>query len=409
VSIEDGVRSLVVAGVHPWPATDGYRQRLQAFITALATLGPVDVFCFDDPTRRSNPALESHRPPGVRVIAAERVARPMRTRMWMWATGGLPRSVTVDDANPMLDTFRTELREPYDVALMSHVSQWLNFGELTTAPLIVDIDNLEHLVLRGSATKTAPKSLRERVRRRLDLADSPRMERLERRCASAASAVTLCSELDVGRSGLPNAHVIPNGYARIQSPRRRPTPGDAPEMIFVGLLSYRPNADAVRWFAEEVVPLVRREIPGALFRIVGRGGSELRDLGDLDGVELVGWVENLQAELDRSDLSVAPIRFGGGTRLKVTEALANRLPLVSTTIGSEGIDVVHRRHCMLADSAVDLAVACVEVLRDETLRRTLVSEGEALWEREYRWEHIHHRIAELVDQVIRTPSGPANR
>jgi len=329
--------------------------------------------------------------------------------MWMWVSGELPRSVTVDNSQSLLEAFRAEVSEPYDVALISHVSQWLNFGELTTAPLIVDIDNLEHRVLRDSATQAVPRSLRERVRRRLDLADSLRMERVERRCAEAAIAVTLCSELDVGRSGLSNAHVIPNGYTRVQPPPLRPTPGDAPEMIFVGLLSYRPNADAVRWFAEEVVPLVRCEIPGALFRIVGRGGDAVRDLQDLDGVELVGWVEDLQAQLDRSDLAVVPIRFGGGTRLKATEALANRLPLVSTTIGSEGIDVVHRRHAMLADGAADLAAACVEVLRDETLRHTLVTEGEALWERLYRWEHIHQRIVELVDDVIQAADGPSAR
>lgn len=108
----------------------------------------------------------------------------------------------------------------------------------------------------------------------------------------------------------------------------------------VGLLSYGPNEDAARWFATTVLPEIRTIVPSVRFRVVGRGHETLREeLADLPGVEFVGAVEHLQGELDQADVAVVPVRFGGGTRLKVLEALANRLPVATTTVGCEGIDV----------------------------------------------------------------------
>ena len=137
----------------------------------------------------------------------------------------------------------------------------------------------------------------------------------------------VCSELDVERSGLANAVSIPNGAELGWEPvDHSPVPGTEPAMTMVGLMSYPPNIDAARLVRDEVLPLVRAEIPGATFRIVGRGGDSVSDLASIPGVVLVGPVESLESEMARSDLAVVPIRFGSGTRLKVVEALANGCP-----------------------------------------------------------------------------------
>jgi len=394
------VRSLVVAGVRPWPTTDGYRQRLSNFILALAKLGPVDVFCFDEPDSLG-PFDTAAVPAGVRLVVAPRATRSLWKRAWSWTTQKVPRSVTVDDPSRLRDIFVPQLAERYDVMLISHIGPWFALQGLVDAPTIVDIDNLDHAILRATAAERRSGSIPDRLRAQIDRIDAERMLQLEFRCAREVAAVVLCSELDVGRSGLPNAHAVPNGYTRHRPPPERRKPGASPRIIFVGLLSYPPNNDAARWFAEDAMPLVRREIPGATFRIVGRGGEALADLRTLPGVELAGEVDDVQAELDESDVSVVPIRFGAGTRLKVVEALANRLPLVCTTIGCEGIDVTDRHSAMLADSAQDLASACIEVIRNDALRARLVDQGERLWQRNYRWEDIHGTIGDLVDTVIR--------
>ncbi len=397
----DAIRSLIVVGGCPWPSIDGYRQRNANFIEALSKMGDVDVFCIEaDMSEAATKEALSMAPPGVRVVFAPWVGRTLVQRMRVWATTGLPRMATVTDPAPILDRLRTELRGPYDVTLIGNPSPWFDFKSLTTSPMIVDINDLSSMLLRAYAEQSHPRSVRERLRRRLDVIDARRMERLEHLCAAAADAVAVCSELDVRRSNLTNAVSIPNGYTRRRPIPPRAEPGSHPEIVFVGQLGYAPNADAARWFAEDIFPLVREQIPGAVFRIVGRNGDDLADLNLLAGVTLVGGVDDLDAELDRSDLAVVPLRFGAGTRLKVLEAMANRLPIVSTTLGSEGIDVRHREHAMLANSESEIAEACVEVLRSPSLSQSLARNGEALWEERYRWESIHERIAEMVRSVL---------
>jgi glycosyltransferase involved in cell wall biosynthesis len=129
------------------------------------------------------------------------------------------------------------------------------------------------------------------------------------------------------------------------------------------------------------------------------------DLASIPGVVLVGRVETLESEMARSDLAVVPIRFGGGTRLKVVEALANRLPVVTTTVGCEGIDVVDGHSALIADDAAGFAAACVRVLTEPELRAALVGEGRELFEAHYQWSQIRHRLAEVCRAVATRESA----
>jgi glycosyltransferase involved in cell wall biosynthesis len=196
--------------------------------------------------------------------------------------------------------------------------------------------------------------------------------------------------------------VVPNGA----EPHGEPVdhvraPGDGAVFVFVGLLSYPPNRDAVRWFATEVWASVRAELPTATFRVVGRGADGLQDVAAIPGVDLVGPVPEVGPELDRADVVVVPIRMGAGTRLKVVEAIANGVPCVSTSVGAEGIAVEDGTHVLLADSATRFAADCVRVASDTTLRAALVEAGRRLWADRYRWAAIRERFADLVEDVSR--------
>lgn len=171
-------------------------------------------------------------------------------------------------------------------------------------------------------------------------------------------------------------------------------------MLFVGALDYEPNTEAVEWFVRDVFGSIRSRVPDVSVRVVGRGGSAVGWVEDIDGVELVGRVEELQPELDRADVSIVPIRVGAGTRLKVVEALANRIPMVTTTVGSEGIDVVDGRHALVADDADAFADACVSLIRDPDLRQSLADNGAELFDAVYDWEIIEGRLAEMVRQIM---------
>ena len=393
-------RSLVIAHVLPWPAVDGYRQRLSNMIEALAAVGEVDFFCTE-----ARPVVPIEAPPGVRLVRATGSKRSGFARAARWVTGSTPRELDGWDLAPATEVFRHELRLPYDVVLFSHLSAWHNFADLLEAPAIVDVDNLDSIVLRARAAITAsggatgPVGSKHWLRRWVDRVDAGRMERLERRCAANVDAMLLCSELDVRRSGFPNALVIANGFTRVSDP---PDRGGLParrELFFVGQLAYEPNQDAVRWFANEVLPLVLEQVPDARFRVVGRNAEAVADLAALTGVDLVGPVDDLREELERAVVSVVPIRFGAGTRLKVLEALASRIPIVSTAIGCEGIDVVDGIHALVADDARSFAAACVRALTDAELRRSLEANGEALWDDRYRWSTIRGRLADVARQV----------
>jgi glycosyltransferase involved in cell wall biosynthesis len=120
---------------------------------------------------------------------------------------------------------------------------------------------------------------------------------------------------------------------------------------------------------------------------------------DEPGVELVGEVDDVRSELDRTDVSVVPIRVGAGTRLKVLEALAHHLPLVTTTVGCEGVDVEDGRTALIADDPRTFADACLRMLDDGDLRQRLADAGAELFANRYSWPDIRERVAGLADEV----------
>lgn len=208
----------------------------------------------------------------------------------------------------------------------------------------------------------------------------------------------MCSELDRDRVGVEQAVVIPNGYEPPGDDAAVGAPAD-PVLTMVALFVYLPNLDAAKFFAEEVLPLVRREIAAASFRIVGRHDGLLDDLARHEGVDVVGEVANLDATFRATAAVVIPVRAGSGTRIKVLEAFARRRPVISTRLGSEGIGAHDGRELLNADTPRELADACIRVLRDPELAASLAEAGHKLWAAEYRADAIRTRIAELAARV----------
>lgn len=403
------MRLCCVAEAYPWPPRGGYELRLVHQVEALRALGEVDLVCLDGSGRPRDPA-----PEGVRVLdAPESPELPARRWLPRWAVSRLPRRLLRRDYARARTLVPGLVADRYDAVLYCHVDGWLATHDLIVGPAVLDYDNLEHLAIRGrralgpEGAADAPGWRRALGRARwaavgvLDGIDERRWDLVQRRAATQVSRTLVCSELDVARSGVANVTCLPNGYESDRAPADHVEVRDpaAPVLLFVGMLGYEPNADAARWFATEVLPRVRAEVPGARFRVVGRNPEGLADLANLPGVELVGPVDDLGAELDGADVSLVPIRFGAGTRLKVVEAMANRLPMVSTTIGCEGIDVVHRRELLVADDAPSFATACVELVRDGDLRRSLVDAAFARYDQRYRWSTIRDGLVDLVREV----------
>jgi glycosyltransferase involved in cell wall biosynthesis len=224
--------------------------------------------------------------------------------------------------------------------------------------------------------------------------------------------VYVCSEAD-RRALAPRARaelcVLPNALPAPHTTPAPPPPHDGPfELLFVGTLGYEPNADAARFFCRQVLPLVRPAAPqGVRLSIVGAGAPPtLRALEEAPEVRLVGAVPDVAEWYDRADAVIAPIRAGGGTRIKVLEAFRARRPLVSTSIGVEGLEVRAEEHVLIGDSPAEFAAQCARLIAEPRLAEGLRERGFALFLARYTTEAVLTRVAA---QCPPPPPRPAAR
>ncbi len=226
-------------------------------------------------------------------------------------------------------------------------------------------------------------------------AQTRKLRAYERRACQAAAQVLAVSDADarVLQSLAPPARiaVVPNGVdVDRYVPARAPAPGV--DVVFTGTMDFRPNVDAVRWFVAAVWPLVRAQAPSARFVIAGRNPTPAVRALAAPGVLVTGEVPDDLPVLQGASVFVVPMRFGGGSRLKLLQALSCGLPVVATTAGAEGVPVEKDHHLLVADTALDFAAAVVRLLRDRTNAQRLGAAGRTLAQR-YRWE----RIGEALD------------
>jgi len=200
--------------------------------------------------------------------------------------------------------------------------------------------------------------------------------------------------------------VIPNGvdldyyaaYSRDNDPQ---APDYGPNaLVFTGKMDFRPNVDAVTWFARDVLPLIRRKVADATFVVVGREPHpRVQELDQLPGVAVTGFVPDIRAHIAAAAVYVVPLRMGGGTRLKVLEAMAMRSALVSTRLGCEGFPLTDGEEVLFADDAEAFARAVVELLRDPARRERLGTSGRRFVETYYGWQAIVPRLKAVYHEL----------
>ena len=217
----------------------------------------------------------------------------------------------------------------------------------------------------------------------------------------------IASDLDAARSGLSNVTVIPNTYPRPPRPAGNPAAAGPPVVLFQGTLWYPPNIDAAEWLAERIAPRIRAAVPAAEVRLVGRPSTSVTRLHRPGVLTVVGQVPSMEEELARASVAVVPIRYGGGTRVKILESFAHRVPVVSTTLGAEGLDVEDDVHLLLADDPDEFAAAIVRLLGDSRLRLRLTAAAETLYLERYESRVADEAVRRLVEDVA--ASAPVRR
>ena len=191
-------------------------------------------------------------------------------------------------------------------------------------------------------------------------------------------------------------HVIPN-CVDVGSYVRTPHVRQPESLVFTGSLRFRPNHEAMTWFLEDIYPLIRKKAPGVQLKITGSPGP--CPLPPAPNVVLTGRVADVSSVVASSAVSLAPIRNGGGTRLKILEAMALRTPVVATSKAAEGLNAQHSEHLLIADSPQDFAQAVLEILRKPDRFQKMVDDAFELVKSRYNSHSTLPRFMSLVDQA----------
>ncbi len=219
--------------------------------------------------------------------------------------------------------------------------------------------------------------------------------------ADAAALRELVPGLDVT--------VIPNGidtkkYAQSKVPPYISFPFHTRGslLVFTGTMDFRPNVDAVLWFAQKALPAIQKKVPDVHFLVVGqRPHRRLDVLRDNPAVTLTGWVEDTRPYIALANVYIAPLRMGGGTRLKLLEAMALNKPVVSTSLGAEGYPITDGQELLLADTPTDFADTVVELLQSPELRKKLEHTGRVFVEQHYDWRKIVPQVEAVYEGMIK--------
>ncbi len=411
------MKILIVASDFPWPKTQGGHLRLTTAIDALAELGETDLFALYD-YRRPTPAL----PPTVsvqrlRTVARRGSARQLRWRVAWLVRRGIPMEVAMQrrETDSRLE-FESWAGDRYDFVWFERATTFEAMGRPRLGPTVVDLVDLEdakarlraNIMRSNLARKPVSTSIRQIIavaQARLNARD---WHKFQHSVAASVDRVVLSSDRDLHRSRLTNAVVVPNSYERPERAVGRIEVRKPSVALFQATFDYAPNVDAADWLVSEVTPRLRARIADLEIRLVGQTVPGVERYHNPPGVTVVGAVPTMMPELTRADIVVVPIRYGSGTRLKILESFAHRVPVVSTTIGAEGLQVEDGVHLLLADDPDGFAAACERLLTEPTLRARLVDAAERLYLEQYESSIARDRVQALVRTVtsgMRTPKA----
>ena len=379
-------------------ADGGKRLRAAAILHALSALAHVDAMILLPDELRPFPIA-----PVAGAARAKMVGVPLRSRPSSLARmigRRLPWQIAVRDYGPAGRLLTAWCREPYDLVWFGSIDHALSLAEYVTARrVVVDHDDIETTKIQAQLALPHPPGLSSRlnnVQRRVEL---PMWARIQRLTTERHDAVVVCSELDRIRLDAGRVVVVPNTYRDPGLYERNPP--EPPVILVVGTWSYEPNVDAAIFAAREIFPRLRALMPSARLRLIGRDAQFLSSLEGVAGVEIVGRVPDMAGELEPASVALVPVRFGGGTRLKVLEALAWRVPLVCTGVACEGLDVVNGEHALVADDPEGLAEACALLVRNADLRTRLTDAGRTLYLERYLPETADKVVKSLVIPLLR--------
>ena len=387
-------RILFLSRWFPYPPDNGSKLRIYNLLRGLAQQHDVTLIAFaDQPMINPSPALmalctDVH-------VVARRTYNPASARALLGFLSPVPR-VIIDTYVPfMTECIQRELDSGrYDLVIASEwatAAYWRAFHELPAIFEDVELGIFEALKAYASTPL-------HRLRHQLTLF---KLRFYLRRIVPHFGACTVVSEAEdalLRRTvpGYSSIEVIPNcvNLADYQDVCETPQPNT---LIFTGSFRYFANHDAMVWFLREVYPRIRAQVLTVRLSITGDHAN--LPLPPVDNVTLTGFVDDVRPLIASTCVSLVPMRLGGGTRLKILEAMALRTPVVATSKGAEGLAVQHDKHLLIADTPEAFAEAVVRLLKEPGLRKRLADNAYQLVREKYDWAVVMPRFLNLVERV----------
>jgi polysaccharide biosynthesis protein PslH len=399
------MKILFLSRWYPFPPNNGSKLRIYNLLQGLAQVHDVTLLTFFEQEEQN--LIEISPPPQIRAIQAvpRQAFNPGGLRARLGYFSPMPRSV--------LDTYSAEMAhnlqqllagEHFDLVIASQFDMAVYSAHFRHIPALLEEIELGALYERY----TQAKSIGQRIRNGLTWIKHRRY------LSSLLANFRMCTvasqrEKEILTSVIKPrvaVEVVPNSVS-LRDYRSAKPHTCTNTLIFTGSFRFAPNHAAMEWFVQHVWPQVLVQVPDAQLLITGDTGG--KSLPSLQGVTLTGYVDELQPLVAGAAVSIAPIHTGGGSRLKILEAMALRTPVVATPKGAEGLDAEAGKHLLIAESPQDFASATISLLQSATLRRQVAEAGYRLVCEQYDSAVVLPRFLAMIEQIAGQPKIEPSR
>ena len=405
------MKILMIAPEHPYPTDNGSKRRIRAVLEYFSARHLVTLVSL-----RESPGGTTQTLPGDKTWVERTFAIQPRKAKQMVQSLLSPRSYRqIKFWHPeMAAVIRQTLeQEAYDVVWV-HILSSVRFLEgwwekLDPKPLLVlDQHNLYSTFWESFIQRSTNPLIRL-----FGMVERNKSQTLQSRWFPRFDLIAAVSQQDLEDSrtyqpeGEADLHLTPNGVdLDYFSPRREKKTSTKPGVIFTGSMDATMNQQAVFWFRNQVWGTIKNQLPDCQFMIVGRNPTlSVSQLTREEDIMVTGTVPDVREYFDRADAAVIPIHLGGGTKLKILEALAMEVPVVSTTAGARGVAVQNGVHCWLADAPDQFAARVIEVLREPRRAREIAKAGRQLVEERYSWRSILSSLETALKLMLKENLG----
>jgi len=397
------------------PLDKGGRIRSYHMLRSLSRRHEVTYLCLDDGLAAPD-ALERAREYAQQVITVPfRAPAKLSTAFFAALLGNLLSSLPYAVARYRSAQLRAQvlrLAAGTDLIVSDFLFASLNVPDRLDAPTVLFEHNVEAMIWQRHAA--VPQHALRRAYMRLQWRRMLRHEAHEcRRFSHVVAVSAIDAEIIRREYGVASVGYVPTGVDLGYFRATRPRSPESRELVFVGSMDWMPNDDGIRWFAGEVFARIQERMPGVRLTVVGRSPSAgMRELAARNpAIEVTGTVDDVRPYLERAALSVVPLRIGGGTRLKIYEMMAMGVPVVSTSIGAEGLPVRNGEHLLIGDTADEQAQAICALLADPARAALLAANALRHVQEHCSWDAVAESFLAQCPQrpvPIVSPAGAAD-